>query len=54
MLEAKLDPQTAPGLNQHSAIRFYELERYCMERRYFGWSNTISFIHRIVFDTLFK
>lgn len=38
MLEAKLDPQTAPGLNQHSAIRFYELERYCMElaAAYFG------------------
>ncbi|GIO94018.1 MULTISPECIES: glycosyltransferase family 4 protein [Paenibacillus] len=38
MLEAKLTPQAAPGLNQHFAIRHYELERYCMElaAAYFG------------------
>lgn len=38
MLESKLNSQTAPGLNQHYAIRHYELERYCMElaAAYFG------------------
>lgn len=38
MLNAKLNAQTAPGLNQSYAIRHYEFERYCMElaAAYFG------------------
>ncbi|WP_237086998.1 glycosyltransferase family 4 protein [Paenibacillus ihbetae] len=38
MLEAKLTPQAAPGMNQHDIIRNYELSRYCMElaAAYFG------------------
>jgi len=38
MLNAKLNSQTAPGLNQHYTIRHYEFERYYMElaAAYFG------------------
>lgn len=31
MLEAKLSPAQAPGMNENGIIRYYELERYCME-----------------------
>lgn len=46
MLETKLTKQTAPGLNQHFALRSYEMDRYCLElaASYFGL-NQYDIIH---------